>query len=688
MPDCPILLLYVGEDFLFPTVFDSRGVACNLNEETSRHFWLYFNTATKIPDYSYEYRNAALNRTPGFYGHFLEECARGSKVIIDGADCDYSDLLERSGMTGHLRDLFVRYSRDDRPVIDTAFVFAESISDGQRKALMDALSRSGFNPYAFSVLLSEVIMRHVMRIDVRLKPSLGDQTLILNSVADQLVVTDAVYDGEKWMSDGTCQIIQDFGEAPIKDALVRYVIRTIDKSKKFLFNEGLLKEEFEFQRPNADKWLDLCRTGDNSIFISDFQYKSYGGPFSCSVPDNVLKYETDQALRSSSLQITNYVRNRIGDDLTNVVLLGVAFDDGELAEKVVRSVGDYPYLVINTARMPDLCSRYMTDFGSVTNDFRQFDKEITAVQKQRKSVTAWSNLAGDIRKLRIFIKEAADQLDAKVQEEKAVYDQVTKLCEGELKTSAFEKAKEKLKRAGLPKPLTLNAIQKAKAYVSDVQSKGTVFQSVLGVPGAKAAVNEIEGEANRILDLIRNADALLECLQEWENKIDFFESHYDEYLRLKNQFNDPYISHQQRIDIRNKMKEITMAPLPDLVLQHVKVRLEAEVKTVKKGLFCKKKMLRVAFSVLDGEALPCNAVLNIIRGKLPVEPQRESASCIRVDVGKGERSFEREFDLLEDKQNPGGKVFVCLFTEEHQIDADAILDEDGTDKPCRMISNV
>ena len=685
MPDSPILLLYVGEDFLFPTVFDARGVACSLNEETSRHFWLYFNAATKTPDYSYEYRNAALNRTPGYYGHFLEECASGSKVIIDGADCDYADLLDRSGMTAQLRDLFVRYSRDNRPVIDTAYVFAESIPDGQRKALMDALSRSGFNPFAYSVLLSEVIMRHVMQVDVRQKPSLGDQTLILNSVADQLVVTDAVYDGEKWMSDGTCQIIPDFGEAPIKDALVRYVIRSIDKSKKFLFNDSLLKEEFEFQRPNADKWLDQCRTGDNSIYISDFQYKSYGGPFACSVPDNVLKYETDQALRSSTLQITNYVRNRIGDDLTNVVLLGVAFDDGELAEKVVRSVGDYPYLVINTARMPDLFSRYMTDFGSVTNDFRQFEDEMAAIRKQRKSVTAWSNSAGDIRKLRIFIKEAADQLDAKVQEEVAVYDQVTKLCEGELKTSAFDKAREKLKGAGLPKPLTLNAIQKAKAYVSDVQSKGTMFQSVLGVPGAKAAVTEIEGQAKRILDLVGNADALLDGLQEWEKKIDFFESHRDEYLRLKNRFNDPYLTPQERKDIRNKMKEFTMEPLPDLVLQHVKVRLEAEVKTVRTGLFGKKKMLRVAFSVLEGEALPCDAVLNIIRGKLPVSPQSGSSSCIRVDIQKGERSFEKEFDLSE-LGSSGKNVFICLFTEEHQIDADAIQNENGMDKPYRMIT--
>ena len=550
---------------------------------------------------------------------------------------------------------------------------------------MDALSRSRFNPFAFSVLLSEVIMRHVMQVDVRQRPSLGDQTLILNSIADQLVMTDAVYDGEKWMSDGTFQSIPNFGEAPIKDALVRYVIRSIDKSNSFLFSDGLFKEEFDCQRPNADKWLEQCRTGDNAIFIPDFRYKSFGGPFSCSVPDHVLKHETELALRNSTNQITAYVRNRIGDDLTNVVMLGLAFDDGELAEKVVRAVGDYPYLVINTARMPDLFSRYMADFGSVTDDIRQFDKEMATIRKQRKSVTAWSNSAGDIRKLRIFIKEAADQLDEKVKEEQTVYDQVTKLCEGELRTSAFDKAREKLRGAGLPKPVTLNAIQKAKAYVTDVHSKGPMFQSVLGVAGAKAVVTEIEEEAKRILALIGQSSALLAGLQGWEEKIDYYEKHYDEYLRLKNQFNEPDLTHQQRIEIRNRMKEITMEPLPELVLKHVKVRLEAEVKTVRKGLFCKKKMLRVAFSVLDGEALPCDAVLNITRGRLPVSPQSGSSSCIRVDIQKGERSFEKEFDL-SGLGSAGNNVFICLFTEEHQIDADAIQNENGMDKPYRMIT--
>ena len=77
--------------------------------------------------------------------------------------------------------------------------------------------------------------------------------------------------------------------------------------------------------------------------------------------------------------------------------------------------------------------------------------------------------------------------------------------------------------------------------------------------------------------------------------------------------------------------------------------------------------------------------MNIIRGKLPVSPQPGSSSCIRVDIRKGECFFEKEFDLSE-LGSAGKNVFICLFTEEHQIDADAIQNENGMDKPYRMIT--
>ena len=689
MPDQPLLLIYVGEDFLFPTVFNAEGAACSMNGESSRHLWLYFDATGQDVSYSYRYKIKVANKIPGYYGRFLEGCAQKEKVTIDVSTCGYSSLLKYSGLTDDLRKLYVKYSHQEDAVIQTAYVFVESIPDDQRKALIDAMSDYGFVPVAFSVLLSELVMRYVSRDNARLNPTLGDKALILNAVNDKLVLTDAVFDGDRWISDGTCSTVSHFGDTPIKDALVRYVISYVDQYNGHLFNNGLLEEEFEYQRANADQWMASPRMGDGSIFIPNFRYKHFGEQsFSCSVSDRALSAKTEDLLRTVISGITSYMRSRVGDGQVRLVMLGAAFDDKELVDKIISGLGSPHYQVITTSNLPLVFECYQDGFGTVRDAFKDFDRRMHSLAKQRAAVTAWGKMAGFIRDIRIRIREAADGLAEKVSEDTRQFEHMSELCLSYLTQNDFDKAEQVRANCQIPRDVTNVAIQQAVSLSEEVRRKRPEFEAVTDLPGASQAIGDINAQSEQIGKLIRQSDELGKGLSKLREKIEFYQSHYDEYLRLKNQFNDPYISHQQRIDIRNKMKEITMAPLPDLVLQHVKVRLEAEVKTVKKGLFCKKKKLWVAFSVLDGEALPCDAVLNIIRGKLPVEPQRESASCIRVDIGKGERSFEREFDLLEDKRNPGGKLFVCLFTEEHQIDADAILDEDGTDKPCRMINNV
>ena len=209
------MLLYVGEDFLYPTVFDARGAALSMNEERSRHFWLYFNANTRIPEYAYEYKSKAANKIPGCIGHFLDGCAQRAKVDIDGAQCDYYDLLERSGLISDIKKLYAKYTRAEESEIPIAFVFAENVPTEQRNAFISAMERYQFVPVAHSVLLSELIMDHIMCDNALLNPVLGDKVLILNAVCDKLVMTDVVFDGERWMSDGTFQIASDFGDAPI-----------------------------------------------------------------------------------------------------------------------------------------------------------------------------------------------------------------------------------------------------------------------------------------------------------------------------------------------------------------------------------------------------------------------------------------------------------------------------------------
>lgn len=686
MTDSPVLLLYVGEDFLFPTVFDAGGAACPISE-TSRHFWLYFNTNSRVPDYSHAYKNRVSNRESGYYGCFLEKCAANEQVTIDGAGRPYFDLIRSSGMLDDLRNLFVKYSRAESDVIETEFIFAESIPDEQRRIFMREMKRNRFVPISYSVQLSEVVMEFVRHENAGWNPMLGDKTLILNSVQDKLLLTDAVYDGERWLSDGTCQIIQDFGETPVKDALVRYIIRSIDRQYSFLVNEASFEEEFEFQRANADRWIRLPRGGDGSFFVTDFQYRSYGGPHQCLVSDRILQQESENALRGVISTITDYIRSRFGKNLVMTVLMGMAFDEEPLVERITRGIDSSTNRVITTTLLPKVFSRYQAVFGGVRDDFDHFNDVMDDMRKKRQGVAEWGASASDIRNLRLCIKDAADKLEGASKSDAGHYEEMIKLSDGDLAHSAFPEAGKKLEIYPVPSDPVLVAIQKANGLADNARQKQQLFERIGDIPGAKAAVSEIEKQVERINTLIQESDGRVKGLREQRNLITYYESHYDEYRRLKNEFNSKGTPAARRRALREEMIPLTREPLPELVLKHVRVQLNAEVTEVRRFL-SRKKTLRVHFEVLNGDVLPCPAVLNIMEGA-PIEPLPDSPTCIRIDIPKGESSFVREFDLSEEKRIVEGKTLrIRLFTDEFQLDTDAIKNETGTDNPFIRINQV
>lgn len=687
MPEKPFLLIYVGEDFLFPTVFDAGGTACSMKTEASRYFWLYFNASSTSPDYAYEYKIKVANQESGYYGDFLKKCAAKEKVLIDGADHDYFNLIKYSGLTDSLRDLFVKYARMDASTIDTAYVFAESIPDEQRKVFIQGMMRCGFQPIAYSVLLSEVIMDYISQNNRLLKPVLGDRVLILNSVNDKLVLTDAVFDGETWMSDGTCHVEERFGDSPIKDALVRYVIRTVDQSRSFLHNDSLLQEEFEFQRSNADKWMGLPRF-DGDIHIADFHYKSYGGPFSCSVSDKIIERETELALNRIVSNVTDYINNRIGKNLIMTVFTGVAFEDKALVEKMVWGLNISEYRVITASLMPDVFSRYVAKFGDERGNFSRFDREMATLRTNRQSVSAWGASAAEIRNLRIQIKAAVETMEQNAQTEIEHYEQMLKACDTCLEQSKFQQATEKLTAYPLPGEPMLIAIKKANEQADAAKRNQHLFDSVSSIRGARSAIEDIGNQVKRINELIRQSDDREAGLRKCQEQIDYYQLHYDEYIRLKNLFNSPDVPVPERRSIWEKMKPLTKEPLPELVLQHVRVRLNSEIRMVRKCLFSKKKLLSVRLDVLEGGKLPCPAVMNIM-GSMPIEAMEESSTCICLDIPQGESSFVHEFDLSEEKRiQEGTPLYIAVFTDKHQIDTDAILNEEGNDKPYLRINKV
>lgn len=686
MPGKPILMLYVGEDFLFPMVFSAEGTAYSLREERVRYFWLYFNVATGSADYSHQYKAEVANQVPGYYGNFLENCASGQTVNIQGRSYAYAYLLEHTGMAEDLKKLFSGCIADYTPEIPTAYVFAESIPARQRKALLEAMKQWGFSAVSYSALFSEIVMHYIQRDDPEMKPVLSDRALILNSVNDDLVLTQAIFDGEKWISDGICQIEKEFGESPIKDALVRYVIHSIDRSNGYLYSDALKNEEFVFQRHNADKWLNQTQTGGD-LYVSDFQYKGYGGPFTCTVPEKVLQQEIRDSLRKTVSGVTAYIRDRIGDHLRIVVMVGSAFEDRDVVDKIVDGLSFPKYRVLTGELLADIFADFSLEY-SQEEDLRLFDSILKKQEMRGQAVSDWAGSAADIREHLIAIRAALEVLRKQDALEQENFEAVRRRWKEAMVKSDFEAAEQALDKVELPNAQMRDARQSANVWTNKVRERQDTYRKMDILPGAHAATQEIIVCKDAINELIVQSNNRVTELSQLRKKTAEYKQNYPRFIELKNQFDQPATSHQERKEIREQMAALTMESVPDAVLRHVKVSLEASISRERASLFRTKKMLHVHFEVLNGESLPCPAVLNIL-DTVPLRAMPDSHACIRIDIPQGERAFSQDFDVSAEPRIQEGKaLYITLLTEEHQIDTDAILDESGSDKPIFRISQV
>lgn len=670
----PVLLLHVGEDFLLPVIFDRAGNPYDMAADASRRLWLYFDTQGPEVDYGFRYKSAFARRDPSCYGDFFRSLEReGSRAQIWGRPCFVFDLLRLSTLLKDLKDLYERVIHSSYTDIPTAYVFSECIPENSRMRFMEGMEKEGFKTVGYSHLLTDCIVGYVARQDVSLQPSFGDTVLVVVSDNDRLQMTQSVFDGETWMSDGVFSIVEDFSDSPLKDGLVRYVMETIDRQNGFLVDDAKWKEEFEYQRPNADRWLALPRDREGNFHIMDFRYKGQERQFSCRVSSRQLEVEREQRLQVAIGALRKYKDEQIGESLKRIVFCGAAFDDADLVDIMVRSLGKPKDYRITSASLHRVFHSFMADYGKETEDYCNYERTMQASLEARGGIHKWISSATSIRKLRLALQDELGRLQEHFKKDEQSMKAMGQEYEDAMKASRFEDALQAITRSRIPSESMEKTIRTATEELVKVQEmEDQVFDKVKGVGRAGKVIEEIKELEKQIREQIKASKGQEDQLKAWKSERIQYKDSYEEYQRLRADFNRSRNPLERR-RLHERMKNMTKEPLPALELPHVSVHVDGKVEVRGKRSFGKgEKVLSVWMDVLDGNTLPCEALLCISKHGL-VEPGEDGPDCIVIKVPKKTDAFSKEIHVDQEPRLHGvSHVNIYVFPALEEIDRDAI----------------
>ena len=105
-------------------------------------------------------------------------------------------------------------------VIDTHFLFVESLDMNFRRKFISVLQKEGLNPVSFTCVPSVVLTDFAVAQGLTSPAVFGDSVIILYSSSDLLKVTGTVYDGNSWQWNAKVSVFDGVGDSPLKKAVV------------------------------------------------------------------------------------------------------------------------------------------------------------------------------------------------------------------------------------------------------------------------------------------------------------------------------------------------------------------------------------------------------------------------------------------------------------------------------------
>ena len=672
----PKLLVYADEDYLIPIIMDEDGKLCKYEAtgDSSNRLWLYFQSTSNGIFYDKSFKSRALFRENGFYCNIWNALEKDQQVMIDNKEHSFWDLLRISSFIKDIKSFWDQSTSVSLNLIPTVYLFADSevITEGSKRFFIEMMEKEGFAPLSFSVSPNIPICRYIQKEISSFKPSFGDNILFLSSVGETLRFSSAVFDGDSFLTDGRTRRVENFGDAPLKNSLIRYVVDAIDRSCGGVLTTTERREaEYRYQLRNADKWFNIRREKNGDFDVEDFLFSFdpvNQSPRTTLVRGSFLETEQENTVRQAIEKINQFVYEVLGQKPFFIVFCGEAFEDDTFTSKILQKLDIKDKIVFTPNTLAKALFQYFDIFQEREERFESFDKIFKDIQRENKGVSEWIRNASKIIAIEKDLSNGKKDLEAALREDNDCFSEMMNKCANYLKKSRFEEARKTLSLYELPSSRVVLAKKDAQSARDKSLEMAPVYERIEVIGRARLKVNTIHELETAILNLSKKPDENIAVISARKIRIDELKARHHEYIDLKRKF-DREKDYRARISLIDQMRIVTEEELPEISLPHVSAELSAQIE-VGGNFFKRTKTLKFSVAIAKGEQLPCDAELHVATKSLT---SVEDRMCFSFDIPKGSAgTIMGELNLPHQFVEPKKTIYLYLFPNEEVVDKNAI----------------
>ena len=554
--------------------------------------------------------------------------------------------------------------------IDTHYVFAETIELSFRKKILHSFSKEGMKPISFTGLPVSILTAYALKQNPGERNSFGDNVVIIYSNDESLRLTGAIFDGNVWRWNVSNIIIPKVGNSPLKRSLVECLIDERDKRLSAI-DERNREKEIENQMQFVDEWLAIYKNTDSKEdLIIDFKFSFENTYVKLRIPKRDIEASYEKTLAPAISKIAEYKEKVCSNSIKYAIFVGPAFEEESFTFKVKTALDCHEqFSVIPYTRLNSVLSKYL-ETCDLVDDLTQFDKISKENERLYKNSVAWIQYAQELTEFNNDLNVGLKELVRRVAADGETLDALNLATNSFMATSAFDEARNALNRVLLPSDFVKDAIQESRLLLAKRENMEGAFAKLESVDGARLLIRKIQNNADAIKDEILKSESHIQIIDQKNERIDFCEEHYEEYLDLRRKFHGTSDIRTKK-ELITQMKKVTDEPMPELKLRQVFAEIQYSKEKVRVGFFKKKKVLNISVMVKNNETLPCDALFNI-SNKVQIRSSEGDSDCLAYEIAKGENSFHVTIDSLNSSLDFSKTIYCYLFVGKNVLDKAAI----------------
>ena len=631
------LLLYIDSDYLVPLVDSAKG---NLFRYTPQggdnRLWLYFREDVDSTDVLFgrdNYRSARMGKA-SYFGNYWAEVACDREVEVQGVRMPYVELPRVAQMLQRLTDWYRSLFQRHVGPVPTICLFAENIPLKARKRFLEMLSRNGFSIRSYSLSFNALLAKYH-----GLSPDYGKQIVLVSASGNDVTISSMIYWNGEFVGCNQQRRVQYDGENPVKMALVKHIVDKANRTYGF-FTEESLKREYAYQMAYAEEWLKLAaETPSGASFQVRYHLSLDGETFyTINIQKDFILSKQAELARPIVEAIECYCAEIEDSNIMQYIFTGEIFADEEMYRMASR-LAPQKSAYISSGHYPEVMQLYMKSYSGLVEPLEEFERVMAERDAERRSATAWFDLAERIQEMDERLHALEPDLRGKIDHFAGRVSLVLGETKSALGSSRFDDADQAIKRLQEEQnELKSFIFQRVNALLAEHASNRSCYERVWEYPYARRIIEGADMKAREMMTMIDRYNMLSAQIEALVVRIGELRNSYPAYLELKRQF-DRATSLTEKRALIEQMRHLSAESwieenlANDQNLEEVvgEIRVQVTYKRGFLGLFGKRPLSLEIELLLGAQRLPYDCLLTI--SDQPTAVLNPSLHSIKVERG-------------------------------------------------------